>query len=103
MAYSNKSFTSCSDSLLRGSRRADLAQERRSAMLTVAEVRRAAAFCGMDLKMLLRAPGQRLKEVASSIACSTCEKRLVIEGDSRETRLKEEGRKETYKLRADGE
>ena len=44
MAYSSKSLTSLSESGLLGRRKADLAQERRSAMLIVAEVRRAAAF-----------------------------------------------------------
>lgn len=44
MAYSSRSLTSFSDSELLGRMKADLAHERRSAMLIVAEVRRAAAF-----------------------------------------------------------
>ncbi len=71
MAYSKRLFTSYSDSGVLGRWRADLAEERRSAMLIVTEVRRAAAFCGTILKTALSRPGHRLKEVASSIACST--------------------------------
>lgn len=41
-------------------------------MLVVAEVRRAAAFWGRVLNIAVRASGHLLKEVPSSIACSTC-------------------------------
>ena len=71
MAYSSKSLTSCSDSVFFGSNRADLADDRRSAMLIVAEVRRAAAFCERPLKILLKVSGHLLKDVPSSMACST--------------------------------
>ena len=72
MAYSRRSVTSFSESELLGRRRADLAHERRSAMLIVAEVRRAAAFWGRDLNIALKASGHLLKDVPSSMACSTC-------------------------------
>lgn len=72
MAYSSKSLTSLSESGLLGRRKADLAQERRSAILIVADVRRAAAFCGRDLNIALKASGHLLKDVPSSMACSTC-------------------------------
>ena len=44
MVYSRRSLTSFSESVVLGRMRADLAHERRSAILIVAEVRRAAAF-----------------------------------------------------------
>ena len=62
--------------------RADLAHERRSAILIVAEVRRAAAFWGNDLNIELKASGHLLKEVPSSMATSTCF--LSARGQSRE-------------------
>jgi len=72
MAYSKRSLTSCSDSGLLGSNNADWEHDRRSAILTVAEVNRAAAFCGTDLNIELRPSGHLLKDVASSMALSTC-------------------------------
>ena len=73
MAYSKRSLTSCSDSGLLGFINADLTHVRRSAMLTVAEVKRAAALCGTDLKISTRASEHLLKGVDSSMACSTYE------------------------------
>ena len=60
-------------------------------MLTVAEVRRAAAFCGMDLKILLIASGHRLKVVPSSIACSTCKGGQTRNSSASVCLLEEEG------------
>ena len=80
MAYSSKSLTSFSDSVFFGRRRADLADDRRSATLTVAEVRCAAAFFGALLKTSVKASGHLLKDVPSSMADSTWYSVSMTEG-----------------------
>lgn len=71
IAYSRRSVTSRSDSGFCGKLRLDLAEARRSAMLVVAVVRRAAAFCGALLKTAVKLSGHLLYGEPSSIACST--------------------------------